>query len=306
MIRHLTVCALVALAPALVAANELALPDGSRPLIDRDSALDSYALPVAPFKAGEVPVRSFEGRVRRQTWRIDGSTATTLQLLVPLRDQIVAEGYDLVLDCKDKLCGGFDFRFQTEVAPAPGMYVDIRDYRFVAGIRDNTEAVGLLVSRSRTAAYIQIIRATRTYTGLAAAPSTQKPVDPADPLSLRDGLMANGHVALADLNFESGAAVLGKGPFASLAQLKRFLTDKPGYRIALVGHTDNAGPLPENISLSRRRAAAVRQRLIADYGIAPDRIEAEGMGYLAPVASNLTAAGREANRRVEVILLPDY
>ena len=49
----------------------------------------------------------------------------------------------------------------------------------------------------------------------------------------------------------------------------------------------------------------MRARLISEYGIDPARIEAEGMGYLAPVASNLTEAGRQANRRVEAILLSE-
>jgi len=75
-------------------------------------------------------------------------------------------------------------------------------------------------------------------------------------------------------------------------------------RIALVGHTDTVGGLQGNIALSRERAQAVRQRLIDDYDIAPERVEAEGTGYLAPLATNRTAEGREANRRVEAVLLP--
>ncbi len=76
-------------------------------------------------------------------------------------------------------------------------------------------------------------------------------------------------------------------------------------RIMLVGHTDSVGGLDPNIALSRDRAASVRQRLIDAYGVAPNRLEAQGMGYLAPIASNLTAQGRETNRRVEAVLLPN-
>jgi OOP family OmpA-OmpF porin len=49
----------------------------------------------------------------------------------------------------------------------------------------------------------------------------------------------------------------------------------------------------------------VRVRLIEEYGIAAARLEAQGIGYLAPIASNLSAEGREANRRVEVVLLEE-
>ena len=63
------------------------------------------------------------------------------------------------------------------------------------------------------------------------------------------------------------------------------------------------GSLQGNISLSKRRAQSVRQRLIDAHGVPPERMEAEGMGYLSPVASNLQEQGRDQNRRVEVILL---
>ena len=57
-------------------------------------------------------------------------------------------------------------------------------------------------------------------------------------------------------------------------------------------------------ALSRQRAEAAERYLVQRHGIDPSRLSAEGAGYLAPVASNLTAEGREQNRRVEVVLLP--
>jgi OOP family OmpA-OmpF porin len=72
--------------------------------------------------------------------------------------------------------------------------------------------------------------------------------------------------------------------------------------VALVGHTDAEGGLAANIDLSRRRAAAVRDRLVAQHGIAAERLSAEGVGWLAPRATNATEAGREANRRVEAVV----
>jgi len=96
---------------------------------------------------------------------------------------------------------------------------------------------------------------------------------------------------------------LGDAGAGALERLAAFLKDQPTVRIALVGHTDSVGSLQPNIALSRSRAAAVRDRLIEIYDIPPAQIEAEGMGYLAPVASNLTAQGREDNRRVEAVLL---
>jgi OOP family OmpA-OmpF porin len=63
------------------------------------------------------------------------------------------------------------------------------------------------------------------------------------------------------------------------------------------------GTLENNIALSRARAEAVRQHLVEALGVDPAQVSATGIGYLAPRATNATAAGREANRRVEAVLL---
>ena len=155
MIRALIALALLAGLPAGLAALEL--PAGARQITERDSALDSYDLPTAPADAAGLPARRFEGRVLRRVWRLDSGAATTLQLLAPMRAELVAEGYDIVFECADRGCGGFDFRFRTEVVPAPDMHVNLRDFRFLSATRGPEEALSLLVSRSRATSHIQII-----------------------------------------------------------------------------------------------------------------------------------------------------
>jgi outer membrane protein OmpA-like peptidoglycan-associated protein len=69
----------------------------------------------------------------------------------------------------------------------------------------------------------------------------------------------------------------------------------------VVGHTDNVGQLPANLDLSHRRADAVVKILSTKYSIAASRLDAQGVGPLAPVASNDSDAGRAKNRRVELV-----
>jgi OOP family OmpA-OmpF porin len=310
IIRCLAFCLTFAFLGPVIAfavSHELSLPTGARQLADRVRTLDSYMLPVGGYAPDGIPGRMFEGRVERQSWRI-GGVATTLQVLAPLRDQISAAGYEVVFECENFACGGFDFRFGIEVIPAPDMHVDIRNYRYLAAVRGDSEALSLLVSRASSAAYIQIIHTSapvqaRLYISPQDRPDL--PVRLVQPDGLAQTLQTDGHVVLADLEFATGAARLEQRSFASLDQLSDFLAANPGFKIALVGHTDSIGSLIDNISLSKRRAVAVRARLVDHYGIALDRIEAEGMGYLAPVASNLTREGRDANRRVEAILLSE-
>lgn len=315
MTRGFAFCAVLVLLGSAVAAMDLKLPAGARVLSERISALDSYGLPTGVFANGGVPKTSVEGRVVRRTWRISSPDLTTLQVLAPLRDQISAQGYEVLFDCGERDCGGFDFRFAIEVVPAPDMYVDIRDYRFLAAKGAGDQALSLLVSRSLNALYVQVIEVTpdaETPVPSEPAPAVDVPAEPAAPEpvveqgvtgSLGEALMADGHVVLRDLAFGSGATRLSNGTYASLAALAEHLKQNPNLRVALVGHTDSVGALENNIDLSRRRAESVRSRLLEEYDIAAERVEAQGMGYLAPVASNLTREGREANRRVEVILL---
>lgn len=303
MMTRLAFGTLLALMPVLCQAQELTMAPAARELSERISPLDSYEQPTGGFADGTVPVRRFEGLVERRTFRINGASATTLQLLTPLREQLETMGFDLIYECEDRSCGGFDFRFETEIVPAPDMHVDVGNYRFLSAIREPDNAISALVSRSGNAAYIQTIRVSpvRQQNGGKTKPAAVAAA-PDEELGL--ALERDGHVVLRDLEFDSGAGGLLPGQHASLGQLATYLKTHPEQRIALVGHTDSTGTLAANIALSKRRASAVRKRLVDNFDVDPSRVDAEGMGYLAPVAPNLTPQGRESNRRVEAILLP--
>lgn len=300
--KHL-LCAGVMTIASAAHAVELQLPATARQMITRDTQEDRFSAPVAPFAQGALTTHLIEGSVARSAWRIDQAGLTPLQLITPLRAQLEEAGFRIVLDCAAEQCGGYDFRFATEVLPAPNMYVNIRNYHVVTGFRgegDAQEVVTVLTSASSGASFAQIIQASRV-----ATPTAVEAVAPAPVVrgSLAETLLQEGHVVLAALEFESGTSDLGSGPFSDLAALAQTLQDQPDMRIALVGHTDNVGGLDGNITLSRSRAAEVRARLIEQYDIPPDRLVAQGMGYLSPLTTNVTAQGREANRRVEAVVL---
>lgn len=108
-------------------------------------------------------------------------------------------------------------------------------------------------------------------------------------------------LTLDDPLFEAGRAELREAAHRKLAPLVRFLREHPERRVLVEGHTDATGSRELNMRLSRARAEAVRAALIAR-GIAPNRIETVGLGPDFPIASNATAAGRQQNRRVEIII----
>ena len=107
-----------------------------------------------------------------------------------------------------------------------------------------------------------------------------------------------------DIVFATDSATVGSAVYRDLAALAQNLQDYPNSTIEVIGHTDNVGDASYNLSLSQRRAASVADILIRN-GVSPSRIVRIGRGEDQPIASNLTAAGRQQNRRVEIVIRPN-
>lgn len=108
-------------------------------------------------------------------------------------------------------------------------------------------------------------------------------------------------LTLGDVLFDTGGAVLKPGAQLLLDKLAVYLEQNPNARAIIEGHTDNVGSDAMNQALSERRAASVAAALQAR-GVSAGRLEPMGLGEAYPVATNDTSAGREENRRVEVVL----
>ncbi len=108
-------------------------------------------------------------------------------------------------------------------------------------------------------------------------------------------------LTLGDVLFSSGRSDLKAGSVANLDRLVSFLGDAPDRKVRIEGHTDDRGGQGMNQALSQRRADSVALYLTGR-GVASNRVTSVGEGYDSPVADNATEAGRQANRRVEVII----
>ncbi len=100
------------------------------------------------------------------------------------------------------------------------------------------------------------------------------------------------------IRFRTGSADIDEGSEELLSRLADTATRCPG-NIAIEGHTDNQGDAELNRALSRQRALAVQDALVAR-GVASDRLRATGFGAMHPIADNDTAAGRARNRRIDI------
>jgi outer membrane protein OmpA-like peptidoglycan-associated protein len=109
-------------------------------------------------------------------------------------------------------------------------------------------------------------------------------------------------LTVGDMLFDVGKTEMGPGAQRSIDKLAEFLKAYPKRAVLVEGHTDNIGDEEFNVKLSQQRADAVRDRLVAK-GIAAQRIRTKGYGPKFPIVDNNTAAGRQQNRRVEVVVL---
>lgn len=290
----------------------LDLPGSAIRNAERVETATSYKLPVGPYRDGAIAALTAEGALRQEAWRTATRDRSTLSILAGLRRQLQDAGYETLFECEAAECGGFDFRFSTDVIGEPAMHVDLGDYRVLTARRAggvaaaDADYVSLMISRSREYAYVHVthvspggadgaavVKSTKNRGGAAAAEHA---------VGVSAALTDRGGMVLDDLGFKPGSAELDDHSYRSLSELAAYLKAHPTHRVTLVGHTDFAGGLDGNVALSRMRATAVRSHLVKVLGTDPGQLDAQGVGYLAPRNSNLTRDGRAENRRVEVVL----
>jgi adhesin transport system outer membrane protein len=137
-------------------------------------------------------------------------------------------------------------------------------------------------------------------------PATAPPSDTLEELS--DGSdryrpLVGGGVALeVDVQFESNSSVITSAYDTEIGVVAQTLANNSDARAVVEGHTDSIGDPKYNLWLSQRRAEAVRQLLIDQYGVKSSQVTAVGRGEESPIANNRTADGRRLNRRVELIM----
>ncbi|HTO18371.1 MAG TPA: OmpA family protein [Pseudomonas sp.] len=118
-------------------------------------------------------------------------------------------------------------------------------------------------------------------------------IDPAPAETLRVEL---------DVKFDFDRQVVKPESYADIRDVAEFMKQFPQTTTVVEGHTDAVGTEAYNQSLSERRAMAVREVLVSEFGIQPGRVDAIGFGEARPVADNDSEEGRAINRRVEAVV----
>jgi outer membrane protein OmpA-like peptidoglycan-associated protein len=255
---------------------------------------DEYWLATGPVKAREHGEgASYEGRVVRIGYSLSAGPSV-LEVARNYENRLTENGYEIIYKCRDKECGDYNFRyFGTEVLPAPSMSVNLGDFRYIAAAKkgDPTVHVGILVSSNNGAVQNQVMV-------VETGEMENRMVDAKE---MAESISGTGKIAIYGILFDYDKADIRPESRPALDQIAELMNDNPELKILVVGHTDNEGDMDYNLDLSMRRAGAIVAELSGAYGIPGDRLMPAGAGFMSPVASNRTDAGRAENRRVELV-----
>jgi len=276
---------------------------------------DSYTLPVGPVvknsESQRVPSEkiSLEGKITRTLYR-GPKERSTLEILRNYQTALESAGFEMLYTCAGEDCGFlFHWVFYKEreqrilSTKTSGSAFDIpQKLRYLAAkgtVGDRTVHVSVMVAfdagfsklSKQPVTLVEVIESEVMDTGMVTI----------DAEAMASGIDATGHIAIYGVYFDTDSAEIKTESSPTLTEISKLLNARPSLKLLVVGHTDNQGDYDYNMELSGRRAEAVARALSAQYGIDGSRLRFDGVGYLAPVASNDTAAGREKNRRVELV-----
>ncbi|MCH8543869.1 MAG: OmpA family protein [Alcanivorax sp.] len=252
-----------------------------------------------------------EGRVTWITYEAP-ENRSTLEILRNYQDALSADGFAVRFECAEQAGCGRQI----------GMYVRNQVYpdAYWRDVRNALHPTVLVRGGTRAMLAERENETGRTHVFLyiqdqQAAPVIHQVVVEGQPMQggqvqtgvrsadeLQASLAADGHAVVDGIFFDHDSAALRPESSEALTQMARLLEANPDFDVLVVGHTDNQGSFDYNAALSQRRASAVRQALIRDFGIAAGRMTPKGASFMAPRASNASEAGREQNRRVELVL----
>ena len=117
--------------------------------------------------------------------------------------------------------------------------------------------------------------------------------------NLLEGLDTKGFIDVYGINFDIGKYKVKVESYLIIDQIASYLKDHAQLKVVIEGHTDNTGSDALNMTLSDKRAAAIKAEIVK-CGIDPGRMETKGYGATKPIADNKTAEGRTQNRRVTI------
>lgn len=274
-----------------------------------------------PYKVAVGPVTGYraiadwidtEGRVTRTFYKYEGEDRSYSEVYKNYLDALKAEDFEILgegmfADRKGVAIGSrqwMEVTFRANPATKPGAVGTM-----FSGTSSSGGAGAIVAKKERAAgtAYVVIYveQHSKNYIGtlidIVEEEAAETGLVVIDAEAMGSDIDEYGRVVLDGIVFDFDKATLKAESSAALEAIATYLKANPGKTFYVVGHTDSKGTFAYNRKLSSDRALTVADTLTQDYGIASDRLEPHGVGPLVPVFSNNSDAGRDKNRRVELV-----
>lgn len=274
-----------------------------------------------PYKVAIGPVTGYrriddwietEGRVTRTFYKLESDERSFSEVYKNYLDALIAEKFELLgegmsADRKGVGIGSTNWMqvtFAANPATKPGAVGTMFSGTSSSG------GAGAIVARKERAAgtvfvVIYVEQHSQNYVGtlidIVEVEQAETGLVVVDAEAMGSDIAEYGRVVLDGIVFDFDKATLKSESKAALDAIAEYLNAHPEQNFYVVGHTDSVGAFSYNRKLSADRARAVAAALKQNYAIASERIEPHGVGPLVPVFSNEDDAGREKNRRVELV-----
>ena len=274
-----------------------------------------------PYKVAVGPVTGYrsiadwietEGRVTRTFYKYEGEDRSYSEVYKNYLDALKAEDFEILADgmSADRRGNGvgssqwMEVTFRANPATKPGAVGTMFSGTASSG------GAGVVVAKKERAAgtayvVVYVEQHSKNYIGtlidIVEVEAAETGLVVVDAEAMGSDIDEYGRVVLDGIVFDFDKATLKPESKPALDAIAEYLTVNPDKSFYVVGHTDSKGTFAYNSKLSSDRALAVADALKQDYEIASDRLEPHGVGPLVPVFSNVSDAGRDKNRRVELV-----
>ncbi|UPY38209.1 DUF4892 domain-containing protein [Sediminicoccus sp. KRV36] len=227
---------------------------------------------------------------------------SALEVLRNHQERLRANGFEIAFECRGADCGTPPDHWSAVVnavpqPPAHGMTPGwaTQSYSFARLARPEGDVFVSILAvdyQSRSNILVDVVEARPMEAGRIVF---------IDASAMQQSVERTGRVALYGVLFATDSADIQPASRPTLEEIARFLRANATMNVVITGHTDSQGSFEHNLGLSMRRAQSVIASLTREFQIAPARLTPFGAGMASPVASNDNDAGRQQNRRVEIV-----
>lgn len=312
---------------------------GSFIVVDQRKSFDEFTFPTSKLATKKNGVgiimnyyvdksKTVEGPYTRLVYLLpDGRSP--LEVLRNYQDEIVAQGGDVLYECKRDECGGdpgkgIQKQYNTTslslamvLRSHERLGLESYSQGFCATIGDISDQRYIAAELPEVGAYFSIhtytikgfsytncnafVGRTVAVVDIVEGKPREKNMVHVEASDMAQQISETGSVSLYGIFFDTNSASVSDDSEATLQEIAKLIQQQPDLNLLVVGHTDNAGSYEYNKNLSQDRAQSVVDELSAKYGVSQERLVPVGASYISPVSSNATEEGRALNRRVELV-----